>query len=731
MSPSPKILPVHLERLAYVYIRQSTMRQVEHNLESQDLQYSLVRRAQSLGWSESRVVVIDDDLGKSAITSAGRQGFQNLVAAVGLGQVGMILVTDVSRLARNCSDWYRLLDLASLYGALISDASGIFDPRIYDDRLLLGLKGAFSEAQWYSMRTQLCAAQMNKARRGELHTRLPVGLVRLADGSVACDPDLQVQSAIRLVFDQFERLGSAQKAMRFCRDEHLQLPRRTDGQIEWVRPSFQAIYAILKQPAYAGAYAYGKHHRTHLPGDTDKVVVHPLSREQWPVLIQHAWVGYISWEQYERNQERLHQNAQGCQWKGGAPREGGALLQGMALCGHCGRRLHVHYTHSPAYVCDHTVRQYGERRCATFTLAHVDPVIAELFLQAVQPARLQAALAALEQVESQRLALTQHWQQRLERARYEAHLARRRYEKVDPDLRLVAAELERSWEDKLRALAKLEKEWLEHQAQRLSPVAEAQRQAILRLANDLPALWQHASQAERKRLIRCLIADVTLDAHSQPGFTQIGIRWQTGAVTSLTVPRPRHGTPPALSVANRVRQLAAQLPDHLLAEKLNAEGFPTATGLPWTIERVRTVRRKHKIPTACPYITPVKGPRGDGLIKVGDAARRLGVNRSMITDWFHQGFIHGVQRRPGSALWVRLNQEDLHRLDGSASFQPGMISLEQALDQLDEAGIRVTIQKGALLPYRLRVEERCRWFLLTVSPPDNPTVCVQSGASCP
>lgn len=725
MSQSPKIQPVHLERLAYVYIRQSSMRQVEENLESQDLQYSLVRRAQALGWCESQVVVIDDDLGKSAISAAGRQGFQTLVAAVGLGQVGMILVTDVSRLARNCSDWYRLLDLASLYGALISDASGIFDPRIYDDRLLLGLKGAFSEAQWYSMRTQLCAAQMNKARRGELYTRLPVGFVRLEDGGVAFDPDLQVQSAIRLVFEQFERLGSAQKVMRFCRDQHLQFPRRTDGEIQWMRPSFQAIYAILKQPAYAGAYAYGKHHRTRLPGETNQVVVHAVPREQWPVLIQNAWHGFIPWEQYERNQERLRQNAQGVSWQGGAPREGEALLQGMVICGHCGRRLHVHYTHSPAYLCDHTVRQYGERRCATFTLAHVDPVVVEVFLQAVQPARLQAALAALEQVETQRQALIQHWQQRLERARYEANLARRRYEKVDPDLRLVAAELERTWEDRLQALANLEKEWREQHSRQLSPITDAQRQAILRLADDLPALWQRTSLDERKRLLRCLIADVTLDAHARPGFTRVGIRWQTGAVTTLFVPRPRRGTPPALNVAGRVRQLARELPDHQIAERLNAEGFPTATGLPWTIERVRAVRRKQQIPTACPYITPANGPRGDGLVKVAEAAQRLGVNRSMITDWFHQGFIHGVQRRPGSALWVRLSEGDLHRLDGSASFLPDMIPLEDAHHRLllDDGQFRDTITNAGLLAYRVRVEERCHWFLLPASPPNNPTVC--------
>jgi DNA invertase Pin-like site-specific DNA recombinase len=718
MSQGSKIASAHLERQAVVYIRQSSMRQVEENLESQDLQYQLAQRAQSLGWAKARIQVIDDDLGKSAISSANRSGFQSLAAAVGLGQVGIILVTDVSRLARNCGDWYRLLDLASVYGTLISDSSGIYDPRIYDDRLLLGLKGTFSEAQWYSLRTQLGAAKLNKAKRGELHLRLPVGLVRVSDERVALHPDAQVQSAIRHVFAEFERLGSAHKVLRALRDEGLSLPRREGSSwmedVMWVRPTFAAIYAILKNPAYAGAYAYGKQHRTHLPGDAHKVVTHPLPLPEWPVLRPEAFPGYIPWDTYLANQRRLAENAAGIQWKRGAPREGLALLQGMAICARCGRLLHVHYTHASAYVCDHATQQYGDRRCQTFTVAYIDPFIEHLFLQAVQPARLQAALAALDQIEAHRQSLLAHWKQRLERARYDADLARRRFQRVDPDNRLVAAQLEREWEDSLQQQTKLEKEFLHFQTQQLPPLSEADRQTILDLATDLPARWQRAAPADRKRLLRCLIQDVTLDSVSRPGFSRLLVRWHTGATTTLDVPRPRHGTPPATAVADRLRALAQHLSDDQIAERLNAEGFPTATGLSWTLDRVRAVRRRHRIPTACPLGTPKSDPRGDGLLKSTEVALRLTVHPCMISQWFRDGLISGLQRKPGGWLWVRLTGEDLHRLDGSAHWLPEMIPFVAAprILGVSPAQLRAMLVAGHLTAFRLHQQDAWRWFLL-------------------
>jgi DNA invertase Pin-like site-specific DNA recombinase len=727
MNTNSKITAEHLERSAYVYIRQSSLHQVEENLESQDLQYQLVQRARSLGWTAENTQIIDDDLGKSGISAANRNGFQNLVATVGLGQVGIILVTDVSRLARNCTDWFSLLDLASLRNSLICDAGGVYDPRIYDDRLLLGLKGTFAEAQWYSMRTQLGAAKFNKAKRGDLHLRLPVGFVRIADDRVALHPDQQVQTIVRHVFAEFERLGSAHKILRALRDQSMLMPRRTgsswDPEIRWVRPTFSAIYMILKNPAYAGAYAYGKHHGTHIPGDAHKVVNHPLPLEDWPVLHQQAFPGYISWETFLRNQQILAQNAQGIQWKRGVPRTGLALLQGIAICARCGRLMHVHYTHAPAYVCDHATQQYADRRCQTFTIAYIDPFLERLFLQAVEPVHLQAALAALDQIDTYRQSLMAQWRQRLERARYDTELARRRYERVDPDNRLVAGSLEQDWENCLRQQANLDKEWIQAQSRQLQPLSDTDRQSILALAADLPKLWQQASPADRKRLLRCLIQDVTLDSFSCPGFSRILIRWRTGTTSSFDVPRPRHGTPPATAVADRLRQLATHLPDDQIADTLNSEGFPTATGLPWTLARVRAVRRKHNIASDCRYAAMSDQPRGDGLLPAKVAAARLGVQPCMIPEWFRAGLIQGCQRCTGAYLWVRLNDDDLRRLSGSATQTPEMLSLETApqIFRLDPDQFRAMLKTEKLLSYRIRAGKQFKWFVL----PNNPTEYAQ------
>lgn len=720
MSKHSKIHSQHLERQAYIYIRQSTFRQVKQNLESQDLQYQMAYRAQASGWTEDQVVVIDNDLGKSAISTVDRQGFQTLMTAVGLGHVGIILVTDVSRLARNCSDWYQLLDLASLRGTLIGDADTIYDPRDYNDRLLLGLKGTFAEALWHTTRAQLHAAQLNKARRGELAIRLPVGYDRTAEGQVVLTPDQEVQSVIHLVFDQFDRLGSARAVLLYFRHQGLELPRHIQsgpdrGTIEWVKPSYQAIYRMIKCPAYAGAYTYGKTRNVRLPGTERKVVNRHLPMEEWAVLKQDAFPGYITWEQYLEHQMRLRENAQGANWSKGTPRAGIALLQGIVWCGRCGRPLHTRYSNQPAYVCELANQQYGDPLCQNFMVPHIDEAVAQVFLEAIQPAHLEAALAALEQIEDQRQSLATQWQQRLERTRYEAELARRRYEQVDPDNRLVAAELERRWEEKLQAWQRLEQERVQAREKELAPLTETDKALIRRLAGDVPALWyaETTTMAERKRLLRCLIQDVILDAFTKPGYSIIRICWHTGATTVVEAERPKPGFRTERAVVERIRELAQHHPDDRIAAILNADGVPTATGKSWNCRRVESVRKNHSISTACPYFTRAEGPRGDGLIAALEAARRLGISSSMVAYWFRLGLIEGHQRKRQAAVWVRLTKDDIPRLDGSTLLQPNMVPVKEApavLGITDER-MREEIRAGQLLTYRLLIKNRWKWHV--------------------
>ena len=713
-----KIRPHHLERQAYIYIRQSSPQQVAQNRESRDLQYQLVRRAQELGWSEEQVIVLDEDLGKSAATTAGREDFQRLVAAVGLFQVGLILVLDLSRLARNCSDWYRLLDLAALCGALIGDATAVYEPRDYNDRLLLGIKGTLAEAQWHTMRERLSAARLNKARRGELALRLPVGYDRSEDGQVVMTADPEVRGAIEMVFEQFEQQGSGRGVLRYFCEHHLELPRRCwrgprRGEIEWVRPSAMAIYQILKHPAYAGAYSYGKHRRVRLPDG--RVVVRRLPLEEWAVLIQEAFPGYITWEQYLQNQQRLRENAQGSHWTRGAVRQGAVLLAGMVICGRCGRRMHARYGgRRPAYACYRAHQAYGAPRCQHFTAPHVDEAVVAVFLQAVQPARLELALAAVEQVESRQQALAEQGQRRLERARYEVELARRRYERVDPDNRLVAAELERRWEEALQMQQRLEQEQAQGQRE-TAPLSEEEKDLIRRLAEDLPALWsaETTTNAERKRLLRCLIEDVTLDRFSKEGVSIIHIRWHSGTSTTVEVERPQPGCRTSPRAVRRIRELALRHADEEVAAILNEEGLRTGKGQVWTRNRVARVRRRRGIPSGCPCRPQKSGPRGDGLLPAEEVAERLGVSSSTVSRWFQEGILKGQQRKPNSMLWIRLSEQEQRRLDGSTPPRPDLLPVREAAERLGTTvgAIWAAVRTGRLAPYRLRVENLWRWHV--------------------
>lgn len=749
MTNHPKINDHHLQRWACVYVRQSTLRQVAEHQESQDLQYQLAARARALGWPDTHIHIIDEDLGKTAVSSRNRYGFQHLFTDVGTGKVGMLLVTDVSRLARNCADWYQLLDIAATNHVLVSDSGGVYDPRTYDDRLLLGVKGAFSEAQWHIMRQQMQAARLNKAKRGELALRLPIGYERLPKGQVIMTPDEQVQTSIRQLFRLFRRLGSAHAVLCHLQGAGLRLPcqrRNALGQaiIVWTKPSYAQVYQILKLPAYAGVYAYGQRQRQQLPGAPGTRYGGRLPPEEWQVLLHDAFPGYITWEDYMQNQERLAQNWQAtpfadpaCPQENGGSRaqpfsargtagKGRALLQGIVVCARCGRPMRVRYRDKPAYVCEAAKSQFNEPRCQFFPYAHVDQAVVAAFLEAAQPATAAAAVDALAEMETQQAALRQQWAQQAARAGYEVALAQARYEQVDPQLRLVAAALERAWEEALQAQAQLQQEWEQVQAANLQAVAAEEVALVRQMAADLPALWaaETTTLADRKRLLRTLIADVTLDSTQETGMTHIAVRWQTGAVTRLTAVRPRHGHPSNPQLLQRVRVLAAAgHHDEEIAAMLNQEGVVSSwhvkddpayvPGQPvtyWDKARVQHLRYRHGI---------AANPTADGFVPAPVAAERLGVSASVLLDWFRRGLLPGRQQRRGAPVTIPLDEALLYRLSGRAPRDlpdrswPLLVPLSQAMTrwQLAPEELPEGVRNGRFLTWRLEHGCQYRWYV--------------------
>ncbi|HRQ42688.1 MAG TPA: recombinase family protein, partial [Chloroflexota bacterium] len=754
----------HRQRLAYVYIRQSTLRQVAEHTESQEMQYQLTTRAAAWGWPPERVIVIDEDLGKSAISSQERYGFQRLFTDVGTGKVGLLLVTDVSRLARNCADWYQLLDVAATNHVLVCDSGGVYDPRAYDDRLLLGVKGAFSEAQWHIMRQQMQAARLNKARRGELALRLPIGYERLPNGQVIQTADAQVQHSIHQVFALFWRLGSAHAVLVYLHESGLRLPRQRRnlvGQpvLVWDRPSYGQVYQILKLPAYAGVYAYGQRRREQLPGAPGSCYGGRLPPAEWLVLRPDAFPGYISWQEYMDNQARLAQNWQATPFADpdhpavnqgvraqpfsarGAAGKGRALLAGIVICGRCGRPMRVRYRDKPAYVCEAAKSQFNEPRCQFFPYAHVDQAVVAAFLEAAQPAAAAAAAAAVAEMAGQQQALAQQWAQQRARAAYDVALAQTRYEQVDPQLRLVAAELERAWEAALQAQAQLQQEWAQVQATHLQPLSPEEVALVQQMAADLPALWaaQTTTLADRKRLLRTLIADVTLDSTQEAGISHIAVRWQTGAVTPLTAVRPRQGHPSQPQLLDRVRDLAAAgQTDGQMAAILNAEGLVSSwhvkddpayvPGQPvtyWDTARVRHLRYKHGI---------AANPTAGGFVPALAAAERLGVSVSVLLDWFRRGLLPGRQEKPGAPVTIPLDEALLYRLHGRAPRDlpersiPPLVPLPQAATHfnLSAAELAQGVRHGRFLTWRLEHGSHYRWYVQ-----ENGTESAQPADSLP
>jgi DNA invertase Pin-like site-specific DNA recombinase/predicted DNA-binding transcriptional regulator AlpA len=677
MSERAKITPSHLARQAIVYLRQSSTAQVEHNRESTDQQYALADKARELGWPAERVVVIDEDLGLSGSGAVARSGFARLIAEVALARVGLVLGLEVSRLARNNAEWYRLIDLAGLTDTLIGDADGLYHPALFNDRLLLGLKGTMSEAELHVLRARLNGGIRNKAARGELRRGLPVGFVwGDGDGEVRFHPDEAVRTAIHQVFARFAETGSARRVWLWFRSEGLTFPLQMHqgGEIRWVEPSYTAIHHVLTNPVYAGAYAYGRTRQEIVldaAGRRKKRLRH-LPRAEWQVLIPQHHPGFIDWQTYEANQQRLARNTRpGPRKAGGAVREGAALLQGLARCGHCGRRLHTHYrgrNAAPGYHCPGKVLVEGRGAyCLNIGGIQIDAAVTAAFIAALEPAGLAATLAAAERLERDREAALKQWRLGVERAGYEAQRAERRYRAVDPDNRLVARGLEREWEECLRALDAAKAELKRREREQPRVISEAERNCLLALGPDLAAVWNAATTTprDRKELLRTLIEEVTIAVDRDKAAACLTMRWKGGVLNeiNLALPRSRPATVrTAEDTIALVRRLAVHYPDSVIAGILNRQGRATAYGHRFTAGRVGNLRRHWGIP-CCERTADT--PEGE-LMTIRQAAITLGVAPSTIHRLLNDGIIPGEQLTPGAPWRIRLTEDLRARFTGEA-----------------------------------------------------------------
>lgn len=667
IDPS-KIKPSHTQRSAFVYVRQSTPSQVQHNRESTARQYALADRACQLGWSKEQIVIIDEDLGLSGSSTDKRSGFTRMISEVALGEVGIILGLEVSRLARNNADWYRLLELCGVTDTLIGDNDGVYHPALFNDRLLLGLKGTMSEAELHIIRARLDGGIRNKAARGELRRGLPVGFVwGEAVGEVLFHPDQAVTGVIYAVFERFAEFGSARRVWLWFRSENLSFPLQdgSHGQIRWVTPTYTALHHILTNPVYAGAYAYGKTKCERYVDEhgTVKKRMRHLPMAQWAVLIHEHHPGFIDWAIFKANQKRLGSNTHPrAHQAGGAVREGCALLQGLATCGHCGRRLHTHYRGSnstPGYHCAGKDLVNGRGQyCLNIGGLAIERAVANALLEAVTPAAVEAALLTVQQLQSDQDAALSQWRLEVERAQYEADRAERRYRTVEPENRLVARGLETEWENRLRDLAAAEAELRRREQQRPSTHGPEQLKRLQMLSSDLHQVWTAATTTDRdrKELLRTLLEEVIFDLKRDQGQAHLTLRWHGGAITLLNVPVPRFqpmGPRTDEDTISLLRRLAILYTDEVIAGILNRQGRKTATGERFTANQVGSLRRYRNIPRFQPSTKPSNGE----LATIRKAAQILGLNTSTIHRWLAAGFIAGEQVTPGAPWQIRINDE--------------------------------------------------------------------------
>jgi DNA invertase Pin-like site-specific DNA recombinase len=676
MNEIGKLSPAHLRRTAIVYVRQSSAAQLERNRESTDRQYALADRAVALGWNREQVRIIDADLGVSGASTTGRSGFGELTEAVALGNVGIVLAIEVSRLARNNSDWYRLLDLAGMTNTLIGDADGVYHPGMFNDRMLLGLKGTMSEAELHVLRARLDGGIRNKAARGELRKALPVGLVwDTTENKIRMHPDAAVTGLIATIFERFAVCGSVRGVWVWLRDQGLPFPLARHGyvsaseDIEWVAPTYHAIHNVLTHPAYAGAYVFGRTraHRYVGQDGTLRTRRKRVGQNDWEVLITEHHPGFIDWDTYQDNQTRIGGNIRPEHHEPGtgAVREGAALCQRLATCGVCGRKLAVYYggphKSTPGYYCTGTGNLVDGRDCRHLHVGGqaIDAAVADTFLAALAPTALQACVDAAQQLEDGHDQALEGWRREVERARYAASKAERRYRAVDPDNRLVARGLEANWEKALSEIAAAQAELARRETARPKKLSADERAAVLALGDDLDQVWSAPTTTDhdRKKLLATLLDEINIsvarDEHG--GQAELLLRWKGGAISELAVPIKRRPATVRTDEAtvDLVRRLAVHYPDAQIAGILNRQGRRTARKLSFTANRVQSLRCHWHIPCYQPPDDPAEGE----LLTVRDAAAELGLAPSTLHRWLGDGFIGGEQLTPGAPWRIRLTDD--------------------------------------------------------------------------
>ena len=666
-----KLTPEHLQRRAIIYVRQSSVIQVLQNRESQLRQYNLAGYARELGFVE--VETIDEDLGRSASGLVDRPGFQRLVSEICEGQIGAVFCLEASRLARNGRDWHHLIELCGLVGAVLIDPEGIYDPRVINDRLVLGLRGTMSEFELGLLRQRSVEAIRQKAKRGELHFILPVGLCWVTAGKIELNPDIRVQNAIHLVLQKFQELGSARQVLLWCREQQITLPALgySEGaaHVYWKLPVYSTILAILENPLYAGAYAFGKTEaRTKVvAGRPQQTSGHPKPREQWTVLILDHHPGYISWEQFEQNQKALAENAHRHSRLGRQSGRGGpSLLVGLLRCRRCGRMLQVHYGHrSIRYRCMSGNIKQGLPMCIAFGQVRVDRAVSREVLQAIQPLAIEAALEAADQVQRGQHEGTRALQLELEQARYEARLAARRYEAIDPENRLVAGELESRWNRALLRVRELENR-VSQAEQKSASAPVVSREDLLALAEDLPSVWESPSSdpSLKQKIMRILIEEIVADVDDGAQEVVLVMHWLGGRHSELRVAKGKVGEhsrctkPEAVEI---VRQMSGRYTDEQMARTLNRLRLKTGAGNSWSEARVRSLREHWKLPA-------YRDGQPQDRLNLLQAAQRLGVSTTLVRRLIVDKILPATQIVPG-APW---------EIDSQAVDSPGVIQAAAA-----------------------------------------------------